>query len=97
MHCDQVWTIALFPLAPDRTLEHWQIYYVGDTAADPLLDEAREETMVGWRNIFLEDMGVVEGMQRGRSSPGFHGGVFSGVMDEPTHHFHKWVANVISA
>ena len=97
VHCDQFWTIVLFPLSPDRTLEHWQIYYVGDTAANPMLDEARAKTMEGWRNIFLEDMGVVEGMQRGRSSPGFHGGVFTGVMDEPTHHFHKWVANAISA
>ena len=93
MHYDHVWSLMLFPLSPDRTREYWQVYYVGDTADDPSHDAARETSMEGWRNIFIEDMGVVEGMQRGRSSPAFRGGVFSGVMDEPTHHFHKWVAN----
>ena len=93
VHYDHVWSLMLYPLAPDRTREYWQVYYVGDTADDPSHDAARETSMEGWRNIFIEDMGVVEGMQRGRSSPAFRGGVFSGVMDEPTHHFHKWVAN----
>jgi hypothetical protein len=31
-------------------------------------------------------------MQKGRSAPGYDGGKFSAVMDESTHHFHKWVA-----
>ena len=93
VHCDHVWSLMLFPLSPDRTREYWQVYYVGETAGDPARDEARAKTLEGWRNIFIEDMGVVEGMQRGRGSPAFQGGVFSGVMDEPTHHFHKWVAN----
>jgi choline monooxygenase len=35
---------------------------------------------------------VVEGMQRGRASPGFSGGKFSPVLDNPTHYFHKWAA-----
>ena len=33
-----------------------------------------------------------ERMQRGRASPAFDGGVFSPVMDVPTHCFHKWAA-----
>ena len=41
---------------------------------------------------FGEDIGAVEGMQRGRQSPGFQGGVFSPVLDQPTHFFHQWVA-----
>jgi choline monooxygenase len=32
-------------------------------------------------------------MQQGRRSPGYKGGVFSPVMDGPTHHFHSWLAN----
>ena len=97
VHCDHVWSAVLFPLSPGLTREFWQVYYVGETADDPDYDTARETTLEGWRNIFLEDMGVVEGMQRGRGSPAFLGGVFSGVMDEPTHHFHKWVANRLAA
>ena len=93
VHCDHLWTLVLLPLSAGRTREHWQVYYVGETADDPAQDEAREQMLERWRSVFLEDMGVVEGMQRGRASPAFLGGVFSGVMDEPTHHFHKWVAN----
>jgi len=44
----------------------------------------------------LEDVGLIEGMQEGRNSPSYNGGNFSPVMDNPTHHFHKWVAtNVV--
>ena len=93
LHCDHLWTLVLFPLSAGRTREQWQVYYVAETAGDPALDGARAEMLERWRTVFLEDMGVVEGMQRGRASPRFLGGVFSGVMDEPTHHFHKWVAN----
>jgi choline monooxygenase len=41
----------------------------------------------------LEDVDAIEGMQEGRSSPVYNGGNFSPVMDQPTHQFHKWVAN----
>ena len=33
----------------------------------------------------------------GRRSPGYGGGVFSPVMDNPTHHFHQWVARKLKA
>ncbi|MEK9729455.1 MAG: SRPBCC family protein, partial [Alphaproteobacteria bacterium] len=45
-----------------------------------------------WIGIFIEDIDVVEGMQRGRNAPSYDGGKFSPKMDNPTHHFHKWVA-----
>jgi choline monooxygenase len=34
----------------------------------------------------------VTGMQAGRASPGFDGGVLTPVMDKATAHFHQWVA-----
>ena len=51
----------------------------------------------GWREVFGEDVGVDEGMQRGRHSPALDGGAFSPVMDRPTHHFHRWVAGRMAA
>ena len=45
--------------------------------------------------MFKEDIGVVEGMQRGRRGIFFDGGKFSPVMDGPTHNFHHWVASKI--
>jgi hypothetical protein len=49
-----------------------------------------------WRDIFVEDVFVVEGTQRGRHSSKYDGDKFSPVMDAPTHHVHKWVATALS-
>ena len=96
VHCDQFWSIVLHPVSPERTIERFQLYYREEGATDPGYDGPRAETREAWRSILVEDVGVVEGMQRGRRSPAFEGGVFSPVMDTPTHHFHKWVANALS-
>jgi len=49
-----------------------------------------------WYRVQFEDVSIIEGMQEGRNSPAFNGGNFSPTMDNPTHHFHKWVAiNVV--
>ena len=45
-----------------------------------------------WEDIQKEDVDIIQGMQTGRNSPSYNGGNFSPVMDNPTHHFHKWVA-----
>ena len=55
-------------------------------------DELRAKNAELWKGVFVEDIGVVEGMQAGRGAPGFDGGRFSAAMDGPTHLFHRWVA-----
>jgi choline monooxygenase len=52
----------------------------------------RETNAKFWKEVLTEDVGVVEAMQEGRKADGFDGGHFSPVMDESTHHFHRWVA-----
>lgn len=86
---DHAYSIILQPKGPARTLEHVHIYYASDQTPGDLRAKNTEQ----WREIFIEDIGVVEGMQAGRSAPGFDGGRFSPAMDGPTHHFHRWVAN----
>jgi choline monooxygenase len=44
-----------------------------------------------WCEVFAEDIDVVAGMQAGRVSPGFDGGVLTPVMDSATAAFHRWV------
>ena len=69
------------------------IYYVGENAA--FSDEyksLREQNYKLWHSIQSEDLNIIEGMQEGRNSPAYNGGNFSPVMDNPTHHFHKWIA-----
>ena len=56
------------------------------------MEGCRQAVMAAWKLVFEEDIFAVEGMQQGRSSPGFNGGVFSPVLDTPSHVFHKWVA-----
>ena len=56
-------------------------------------DEVRKENAKFWKDVMLEDVDAIEGMQKGRSSPVYNGGNFSPAMDQPTHQFHKWVAN----
>ena len=89
---DHTFAIILQPIACDKTLEKLQLFYVNKDAVDAPMANCREAVMDAWQLVFSEDIFAVEGMQQGRSSPGFTGGVFSPVLDTPTHDFHKWVA-----
>ena len=71
-----------------------EMYYVGDKSANgEELKELRKENSRFWKDVMQEDISAIEGMQEGRGSPAYNGGNFSPVMDQPTHQFHKWVAN----
>lgn len=96
IHNDHYYTILLIPDGVDRTLEQVEIYYTHDEALTDDYAQMRATNREMWREVFAEDVGVVEGMQSGRSAPGYDGGKFSAVMDPPTHHFHKWVAAALS-
>jgi choline monooxygenase len=91
-HADHAFAVLLNPLSAERTREEVRIYYVSQGAASDTYAACRASTLSAWRGVFGEDVFAVEGMQQGRASPGYRGGVFSPVMDEPTHHFHCWVA-----
>lgn len=97
IQADHVFTLLVQPLAPARTAEDLCIYYVGDEALDERFAAARARVFEGWRAVFAEDVAPVEEMQIGRGSPAFDGGVFTPVLDQPTHHFHRWVAHRLTA
>lgn len=97
IHVDQFFALRLDPLAPDRCRESLRLYYVQTEQVDASFDATRQALQDSWRAVFTEDVGVVEGMQLGRQSPGFDGGLFSPVMDEANHHFHQWVARTMSS
>ena len=93
IHKDHYYAYWLEPVNHTYTLEHMEVYYVGDNAAySDEYKEIREENCKLWLGVQSEDMNIIEGMQAGRSSPSYNGGNFSPVMDTPTHNFHKWVA-----
>ena len=96
-HADHFWTMVLEPVAPDRTIERWRSYFVDEAAEDASYESARARIRERWAVILGEDLAVVEGMQRGRNSPAFDGGVFAPVLDPPILHFHRWVARRLGA
>ncbi len=96
IHADQLFIQYLQPIDQQTTVEHVRIFYCNEGATSDDYREHREAIRDSWKSVFKEDIFAVERMQAGRLSPAFGGGAFSPVMDEPTHHFHKWVARKIA-
>ena len=97
LHIDHFYIFWLEPLATNKTKEHMNMYYVGNESANgDELKQLRKQNSKFWKDVMLEDISAIEGMQEGRGSPVYNGGNFSPVMDAPTHQFHKWVASNLS-
>ena len=93
IQADHAFAIILQPMAHNHTIEKLELSYIGETALDDAHEANRQAVLDSWIVVFKEDIFAVEGMQRGRRSPGYSGGAFSPVMDGPTHHFHSWLAS----
>lgn len=96
LQCDHYWTRFVEPVSANQTNDHLKIYYLGEGADHENYESERKVRLDTWVKVFKEDIGVVEGMQRGRNSPAFSGGVFTPVMDEPSRHFARWVSKSVS-
>ena len=93
IHKDHYYAYWLEPVNHAYTKEHMEIYYVGKNAAKSKeYKSLRKQNYKQWLSIQSEDLNIIQGMQEGRKSPIYNGGNFSPVMDNPTHHFNKWVA-----
>ena len=96
IHKDHYYAYWLEPVNHKYTIEHMEIYYVGEKAANSKkFKSLRKKNYKLWKGVQSEDLNIIEGMQEGRNSPSYNGGNFSPIMDNPTHHFHKWVATNI--
>ncbi len=92
IHADHLFIMMLQPINKDETVEHVRISYVGEEALSDTYSGHHDAMLSNWSNVFSEDIFAVERMQKGRSSPGYTGGKFAPSMDEPTVHFHRWIA-----
>lgn len=90
---DHCFVIILEPVSQSQTREHIHLYYATHNTDDAL----RQKNAALWKTVFIEDIFVVEGMQKGRLAPDFDGGKFSPAMDGPTHCFHDWAATRVCA
>ena len=94
IHKDHYYAYWLEPINYEYTIEHMELYYVGEQAANSKkFKSLRKQNHKLWEDIQREDVDIIQRMQTGRSSPVYNGGNFSPIMDNPTHHFHKWVAS----
>jgi choline monooxygenase len=94
---DHIATFVATPLAPDRTLETIDIYLVGDAATAPAYEPQRNAVYEMWRELNAEDIGIIEGLQKGRASPGFDGDCFSPYWDEAVRHLALLIMDRMSA
>ncbi|MGI9412785.1 MAG: aromatic ring-hydroxylating oxygenase subunit alpha [Hyphomicrobiales bacterium] len=92
VHRDHTFAIHLDPVGVDTTRERIELFYTGEEVAADDWAALRDKHTAGWREVFEEDIFVVEGMQQGRRAKRFDGGRFSPAMDEATHCFHRWIA-----
>lgn len=92
LQSDHFFTMCIIPIDETTSLERVQLMFLGEVATDDKYAEHRKSLIKTWNEVFSEDIFAVEGMQAGRQSPAYRGGVFSPVMDQHTLHFHQWVA-----
>ncbi len=96
IHKDHYYAYWLEPIDHKNTLEHMEIYYVGEKAAKSgKFKSLRKQNHKLWEDIQKEDVDIIQRMQIGRNSNAYNGGNFSPDMDNPTHQFHKWVSTNI--
>ena len=93
VHRDHRYAIILVPDDIENTTERLAMYYSSPQMAGDDYAQLRKDHTAQWKEVFEEDIFVVEGMQAGRHGQYFDGGKFSPVMDEPTWIFHHWVAS----
>ena len=67
VHKDHFFAMLIEPRAVDHTVERLEIYYADSTVAGADGAGMRATCMEMWRQLFLEDVFVVEGMQKGRA------------------------------
>ena len=90
LQADHLFVVVVIPLGYGRTREEIRLYCVGDESLTERYQAMRQDQHAFWTRVFQEDFSAVMGMQKGRASPGFDGGVLSPLMDRATVAFHEW-------
>ena len=66
VHRDHAFAMLLMPQSPDVTLERVALFYADKNIDRPDRQDMLKENARIWQDVFAEDIGVVEGMQKGR-------------------------------
>ncbi|MDA0219914.1 MAG: aromatic ring-hydroxylating dioxygenase subunit alpha [Proteobacteria bacterium] len=85
------------PLSAGRTRMHMWFYYVGDAASDPAHASLRDTVVEEWHKLNMEDEGICRAIQAGRHCDAYDGGRLAPYWDTGTLHFHRQIAQVMTA
>ena len=88
---DHVASFHVAPVAPDRCRERIDVYLVGGAATSSEWADGRQAVLDMWNELNHEDVGLIESMQRGRTSPAYDGGSLSAYWDEAPLHLSRLV------
>ena len=91
---DHCCSMIEFPDGAARTHQRWDFYFVGqDAARNPRYEPARRAIIDFFVELNVEDKTAIAGLQQGRGSPAFSGGLFSPVWEPAVHQFQCLVAD----
>jgi len=79
------------PISAKCSRETIGLYFIGDGANGEQYESARDTVIKNWHDLNLEDIGILERMQKGRLSDGFNGGVLSPYWDPVQQHFARLI------
>lgn len=88
---NHLFLMILDPVAADRTLERTYLLTHPETMQGPGAKEALAELMGFWDHVNLEDIEIVENVQRGISTPEYQSGRMCYRFEEPVHRFQNMV------
>lgn len=88
---NHLFLMILEPVAPDRTMERTMILTHPETMATQGADRALTGLGEFWNHVNVEDIEIVEDVQRGISTPEYEGGRMCYRFEEPVHRFQNMV------
>ena len=88
---DHCVSMVEFPEGVGLTRQRWDFYFLGKDSLTLRYTGARQAIIDFFVGTNQEDVGVLEDMQRARTSPAARGNVFSGVWETVVHDFQRHV------
>ena len=70
IHRDHLFAMIIEPKSARQTAERVAVQFFDSSAIEDSHAELRQRLANTWQEVFAEDVPVVEGMHRGRASPG---------------------------
>lgn len=93
MHPSYFFVFGVQPDGFGRSIEQFEFYFVGEAAMSADLSDQRAGVIDTWRSLNAEDIRMIEGMQRGRYSPGCQHDRVAPYHAATTHEFQRRLAN----